>query len=65
MFGAECDDGGMIRRIERMADRVRRNAGVARRGMQATQQRRLREFPRKRMFATPGPQQQDVHGFPF
>ena len=56
MLLREGEDCGRIGRGEVDAGRMRRYARIARRGEELRQQRRLREFPGERMFATPRPQ---------
>lgn len=61
MVVAKRYDRGMIGHIERVALGVPGNTRIARRGMKLAQQRALRQFPGKRVFASATPDQQDIH----
>lgn len=65
MGAAERDDRGMIGQVECVTNRVLRDTGIARRGMELAQAWRLRQFPRQGVFATAAAQQQDIHGNSF
>ena len=60
----EVDDSGLIVERERHQRGMVADPGIARRSVQCTEQRRLRELPGERMFAAPRAQQQDIHGRP-
>ena len=64
MLRAEIDHRAMIGQRHVVASRMLGDSGVAGDRMQAIEARRLRELPGERMFAAPGPQQQDVHARP-
>ena len=57
------DQRVVCRGVQRHARRMIRNARIAGRGVERSQPRRLRQLPGERMFAAPGPDQQDVDGF--
>ena len=61
LLAAEGDDRRMIGDVERDELGAFRDAGIARRGVELPELRRLRELPGQRMLAPAGADEEDVH----
>ena len=58
---AERDHGRMVGKIERHADRLARDAGIAGRAIERLGQRARRDLPGQRVFAAAGAKNEDIH----
>src|SRR3546814_15283365 len=63
VFPAKCDDRAVIGHIEGDTFAMVCDTGVAGRGPELAQTRRLRQLPRQRMFPAAGAHKQAVHDF--